>query len=146
MRSEELRAVRLANLRLLRRKYTLVEIAQKTGTNSDYLSQIENEVIQSKGKTPRKMSDNYAEKIEHGLGLPHRWMDQPHGDDESAATTAAPLALPPLTAPVMGEAASLTQGEFDWLDLYHQLPEAQREALAAAGRELAKQQKKDTDR
>lgn len=88
MRGDSLRQIRLANLRRLRERYTLERIAERSGTNSAYLSQIANEVIQSRGKRPRAMSDAYAQKIEQGLGLPEGWMDQPHDTDQPRAAAA----------------------------------------------------------
>lgn len=86
MRNLEVKKTRLANLRLLRKNYTLEKIAELSGTNATYLSQIQNEVIQKKGKTPRGLSEDYANKIEKGLDLPSGWMDQAH--DEADIETA----------------------------------------------------------
>ncbi len=91
MRVKEIKKVRLRNLQLLRERYTLEYIASKTGTNAVYLSQIANEVIRKGGKSPRSLSDDYALKIEVGLGLPPGWMDQPHttsADEEAPAAGA----------------------------------------------------------
>lgn len=80
MRGEEKRQVRLRNLRALSKTLKLVEIAERSGTSEKYLSQILNEVVQQRGKTPRALSDNYAAKIEAGLGLEPGWFDVPHDD------------------------------------------------------------------
>lgn len=81
MRGDEKRKTRLANLRLLRQRYTLEQMAESSGTSASYLSQIINEVVQKSGKNPRALTDSYAEKIERGLGLPTGWLDQEHGED-----------------------------------------------------------------
>ena len=83
MNRDEIKKNRLSNLWRLREKYTLEQIAAKTGTNATYLSQIANQVVQARGKKPRSLSDTYADKIEAGLGLPPGWMDKDHRDAES---------------------------------------------------------------
>lgn len=103
MRGDAIRQVRLDNLRRLRERYTLERIAERSGTNAVYLSQIANEAMRQGGKRPRSLSDAYAAKIEQGLGLPEGWMDQPHDLDQPPNTPAPPTpdpaALLPLATP-----------------------------------------------
>lgn len=131
MRGEQLRAIRLANLRKLRETYTLEEIANRSATNATYLSQIVNEVVQARGKRPRSLSDDYAAKIEAGLGLEPGWMDRRHDSGKGDVPLDAPV--PGLEAIAGSVAVSiLTPPEAEWLDLYRALPDAQRQALAQA--------------
>lgn len=97
MRGEELKEIRRQNLLRLRQQHTLEEIAERTGTNSAYLSQIANRVIQKNGRSPRALSDAYAGKIERGLGLPENWMDQDRGPVVVEGVLNVDL-LPPVTA------------------------------------------------
>lgn len=89
MRGDDLKEVRRRNLKRLHSKTSWEEIANLSGTDPQYLSQIASAVVQQKGKSPRSLSDGYAEKIEHGLGLPQGWMDEDH---ESADGTAPAVA------------------------------------------------------
>lgn len=83
MRGDLKKELRRKNLLLLREKYgyTWVEIANKSNVSHPYLSQIANQNIQKKGVSPRALSDNYAEMIEKGLGLPTGWMDVDHSSE-----------------------------------------------------------------
>lgn len=98
MRGDELKETRRENLLWLRERHTWESIAERSGTNPAYLSQIANRVIQKRGKTPRSLSDDYAAKIERGMGLPEGWMDQPRS--ASSELPAAPPALLQLPAPL----------------------------------------------
>lgn len=99
MRGDELKEIRRQNLLLLRQRYTLEQIAERTGTNPTYLSQIANRVIQKNGKNPRSLSDPYAEKIEVGMGLPEGWMDQDHSPDVIEGTFE--VVMPPPSLPLI---------------------------------------------
>lgn len=90
MRGAELKEIRRQNLVRLRKASSWENIAELSGTNASYLSQIANRVIQKGGKTPRSMSDDYAGKIERGLGLAPGWMDQPHEDGEAPEVNVSP--------------------------------------------------------
>ncbi|MCK7579839.1 MAG: helix-turn-helix domain-containing protein [Chromatiales bacterium] len=138
MRGEELKEIRRQNLLRLRQRHTLEQIAERTGTNSVYLSQIANRVVQKNGKSPRALSDAYAGKIEHGLGLPEGWMDQDHDPATIEAKVQVQPDDLPLTAsgyievmpePTPAVAAVLSSDEIEWLQLYHELPPEQREAI-----------------
>jgi transcriptional regulator with XRE-family HTH domain len=88
MRGEDKRKLRAANLRLLQKSYTFEHIADTCGVSAAYLSQISNEVVQGKDrKTPRALSDNYANLIEHGLGLREGWFDSQHDAIEEITAT-----------------------------------------------------------
>jgi phage repressor protein C with HTH and peptisase S24 domain len=84
MRGNKKRKQRAANLRLLKKSHTLKSIAEASGTDEVYLSQIANEVIGKGRKSPRGLSDDYAEKIENGLNLKPGWLDEDHSDDKPA--------------------------------------------------------------
>ncbi len=91
---DEIAEIRRINLLKLRKEMGLsfAEIARRTGTNDQYLSQIANKRIQKGGKRPRSMSSDYAGKIETGLGLPPGWLDTAHlsADSPTSQTEIAP--------------------------------------------------------
>ena len=111
MRGEAKRKMRLANLWRLRKRYTWELIAEKSDTNAQYLSQIANVVIQTRGKRPRRLTDAYAEKIEAGLNLEPGWFDRDHADDGVSESDAA--------------AASPAE-EAEWASLLHAIPPGDR--------------------
>lgn len=79
---------RRQRLRELHNRYTWTEIADRCeGINPAYLGQIASGVVQKGGKTPRALSDDYADRIERGLGLPAGWFDQ---DDNMVREPATP--------------------------------------------------------
>lgn len=85
MRGEAKRKNRAARLRLLNQSVTFEKIADLANVNASYLSQIANEALQTSSKTlrksPRGLSDNYAEKIENALNLEPGWFDIPANHD-----------------------------------------------------------------
>jgi len=91
---DEIAEIRRINLLKLRKEMGLsfAEIARRTGTNDQYLSQIANKRIQKGGKRPRSMSSDYAGKIETGLGLPPGWLDTAHlsADSPTSQSEIAP--------------------------------------------------------
>ncbi|MCU7839748.1 MAG: hypothetical protein KZQ94_10280 [Candidatus Thiodiazotropha sp. (ex Troendleina suluensis)] len=84
-RGDEKNELRRQKLLQLHGHYSWEEIARRTGTDHQYLSQIANKVVQKGGKTPRSLSDNYVEKIENGLSLPNGWMDNVNYEDDIQA-------------------------------------------------------------
>lgn len=67
--------IRKANLRILiDRVETARVFAERVGTDPSYLSQI----TSPKGK--KNVGNKFARSCETTFGLPHGWMDQPHGD------------------------------------------------------------------
>lgn len=128
MRGKQLRDIRLANLRLLRESFTLEQIAERSGTDAVYLSQISNQVIQKGARNPRSISDGYAAKIEKGFGLPTGWMDEPH-DEPTDATEKIGDATPDYAPPVR---VALSLDELEWLRFGRSMSRTQREALKVA--------------
>jgi hypothetical protein len=78
----DVRQARTENLETLLRRYPSLRVfAERTELASSHVSQMKNGV--------RRMGDEVARRIEAQLGLPHGWMDHPHGteDDTPVATT-----------------------------------------------------------
>ncbi len=70
--------IRLQNLeRLINEAGSAVELARLVGTSSSYISQVRRQMPTQKG-TPRAVGEDLAAKLEHGMGKPEGWMDEPH--------------------------------------------------------------------
>lgn len=145
MRGDAKRELRRANLLALRERFTLEVIARRSGTSAVYLSQIANAVTRQGGKRPRSLSDDYAEKIERGLGLEPGWMDQPHGRDAPAGTAvAACISGGPIQEPPRPPALTFTPDELELVLLYNRLTPAQQDTLKAFLATLTRQDTKDS--
>jgi len=71
-------AARLSNLELLIAEAgSATALARLANTSDSYLSQIRNQFATAKG-TPRGLGDSLAAKLEHAMGKPNGWMDEPH--------------------------------------------------------------------
>ena len=71
-------AARLSNLELLIAEAgSATALARLANTSDSYLSQIRNQFATAKG-TPRGIGDSLAAKLEHAMGKPNGWMDEPH--------------------------------------------------------------------
>ncbi|PLX61082.1 S24 family peptidase [Sedimenticola selenatireducens] len=82
--------IRLQNLELLITEAgSAVKLARLVGTNSSYLSQLRNQMPTKKG-TPRRVGDNLAVKLEHGMEKPVGWMDEPHQESPRQPPAATP--------------------------------------------------------
>ena len=82
--------IRLQNLeQLVIEAGSAVRLARLVGTNSSYLSQLRNRMPTKKG-TPRKIGDDLAVKLEHGMGKPVGWMDEPHEDVSQPQSPSTP--------------------------------------------------------
>jgi hypothetical protein len=96
------------------------KLAELMGTSPAYLSQLKNQVQDSKSGTPKSMGDDFARRLEEALGLVKGWMDRdhihpsPHHDESARALSeedsipyAAPLARPAHVQWVSDEEAEL---------------------------------------
>lgn len=73
------KALRRENLLLLIKEFgSISEVAKRSRSSEKYLSQVVNQVVQS--KTPRGIGDVVAQRLEDGCGKPSGWMDTPHDD------------------------------------------------------------------
>jgi len=85
MRGEAKQKHRAARLRELQKRYSYEEMAKRCGGKAipAYFSQIGNEVIGKGRKTPRQLSDAYAERLEQAFNLAPGWFDHSGGVQES---------------------------------------------------------------
>ncbi len=83
------KAIRLYNLkRLIAEAGGQKKLAQRAGVSPAYLSQIVST------RTPRKMGDNVARRLERGMEKPHGWMDVMLEIPPQAAQAAAAYRVP----------------------------------------------------
>lgn len=76
MRTSEIRAARTARLReLVDQCGSIAEVARRASVSEKYLGQVLKGVTQQRGKSPRGLGDEVAEKIERAFGKSHGWMD-----------------------------------------------------------------------
>jgi len=72
---DEIRRNRLEDLVNETKSKSLEEVAEIAGTSSAYLSQIRNQLPDSKTGRPKKMGDQVAEKLRSAFNKPSGWMD-----------------------------------------------------------------------
>ncbi len=89
MYAMDAKAIRLYNLkRLIAEAGGQKKLAQKAGVSPAYLSQIVS------ARTPRKMGDDVARRLERGMDKPHGWMDVMLEIPRQAAEAAAAYRVP----------------------------------------------------
>lgn len=72
----DIKTIRKLNVRLLEREIgSLTALARKVDTSQSYLSQcVGNSAVRSIG-------DEMARRLEHAMGKPYGWLDEPHTDE-----------------------------------------------------------------
>ncbi|MEI6317438.1 MAG: S24 family peptidase [Pseudomonadota bacterium] len=108
--NDENRLRNLLDLRTQTASKTWRELAERADTNEAYLSQIANQLPDSKSRKPKAVGDKLARKLEKGMGKERGWMDQEHGT-AVVASAGAPVDGPDTAIPMLDVRVSAGPGD-----------------------------------